>query len=265
MTIQTTNTAITYRRMNENDLSAALALSQAVRWPHRLEDWQFTLRLGSGFVAEEGGAVIGTGLYWKQGDRHGSLGMIIVSPEHQGKGIGRELMNLVLEELGKRCTLLIATPAGQPLYERLGFAATGAIHQHQGMMAAVAPVTLAAGESIRLAEPGDIAKIIELANRATGMSRDELLKQLLSMAEGVVLERNGELAGFSIMRRFGRGHAIGPVRCHRQRTCQGTDRVLVERLRWFIRAHRCHGNKRFGHLAHGSGTGSSRYRGGHGT
>ena len=78
-------------------------------------------------------------------------------------------------------------------------------------MAAVAPVALSAGESMRLAEPGDITKIIELANRATGMARDAVLKQLLSMAEGAVLERNGELAGFSIMRRFGRGHAIGPV------------------------------------------------------
>jgi GNAT superfamily N-acetyltransferase len=197
--------------MNENDLSAAHALSQTVRWPHRLEDWQFVLRLGTGFVAKEGGAMIGTGLCWKQGDSHASLGMIIVSPEHQGKGIGRELMNLVLEELGNRCTLLIATPAGQPLYERLGFVATGTIHQHQGTMAPIAPVVLAAGENIRLADPGDIAKIIALANRAAGMSRDVVLKQLVSVAEGVVLERNGELAGFSFIRRFGRGHAIGPL------------------------------------------------------
>ncbi len=211
MTIQTTNTAITCRRLNENDLPAAHALSQAVRWPHRLEDWQFVHRLGTGFVAEEGGTMIGTGLCWKQGDSHASLGMIIVSPEHQGKGIGRELMNLVLEELGSRCTLLIATPAGQPLYERLGFVATGTIHQHQGTMAPIAPIALAAGENIRLAEPDDIEKIIELANRATGMSRDEVLKQLVSVAEGAVLERNGELAGFSIMRRFGRGHVIGPL------------------------------------------------------
>lgn len=211
MTTRTTDTAITYRRMNENDLPAAHALSQAMRWPHRLEDWQFVLRLGSGFVAEDGDVVIGTGLCWKQGDSHASLGMIIVSPEHQGKGIGRELMNLVLEELGNRCTLLIATPAGQPLYERLGFVATGTIHQHQGTIAPIAPVALAAGENIRLAEPGDIANIIALANRATGMSRDTVLKQLVPAAEGAVLERNGELAGFSFMRRFGRGHAIGPL------------------------------------------------------
>ena len=69
MTIQTTDTAITYRRMSEYDLPAAHALSQTLRWPHRFEDWQFVLGLGAGFVAEEGGAVIGTGLYWKQGEQ----------------------------------------------------------------------------------------------------------------------------------------------------------------------------------------------------
>jgi ribosomal protein S18 acetylase RimI-like enzyme len=211
MTSQTLDTAITYRRMTESDLPAAHAQSQAVRWPHRLEDWQFVLGLGTGFVAAEGSAVVGTALCWKQGDRNGSLGMIIVSPQHQGKGIGRKLMNLVLEELGDRCTRLIATVAGQPLYESLGFRAIGTIHQHHGTMASVAPVALPEGENIRLAEAGDIADIIERANRATGMSRDDILKPLVQVTECAVLERHGELAGFSFIRRFGRGHVIGPV------------------------------------------------------
>jgi ribosomal protein S18 acetylase RimI-like enzyme len=81
-------------------LPAAHGLSQGLHWPYRLEDWQFLLRLGTGFVAEENGTVVGTGLCWKQGARHGSLGAIIVSPDHQGKGIGRRMMNLLLEELG---------------------------------------------------------------------------------------------------------------------------------------------------------------------
>lgn len=211
MTTQTIATAITYRRMTENDLAGAHQLSQAVRWPHRLEDWQFVLRLGIGFVADEGDAVIGTALCWKQGERNGSLGVIIVSPDHQGKGIGRKLMNLVLEELGERCTVLIATQAGQPLYESLGFKAIGTIHQHQGTMASISPVTLPEGESVRLAEADDIADIVALANRGTGMSRDEILQQLLPIAECAVLERDGQLAGFAVMRRFGRGHVIGPL------------------------------------------------------
>ena len=197
--------------MNESDLPAAHALSQGLRWPYRFEDWQFLLRLGNGFVAEQSGAVIATGLCWKQGDRHGSLGAIIVSPEHQGNGIGRKLMNLVLEELGGRCTLLNATPAGQPLYASLGFKPTGTIHQHQGTMRAAPPVVLARGESIRPVTADDIARLVGLANRATGMMRDEVLKQLACVAQGAALERNGELVGFSMVRRFGLGHAIGPV------------------------------------------------------
>lgn len=210
MTIQTA-AAILYRPMNENDLPAAHALSQTVRWPHRPDDWRLVQRLGTGFVAEEDGAVIGTALCWRQGAQHGSLGMIIVSPDHQGKGIGRRLMQLVLAELGDRCTLLIATPAGQPLYENLGFQATGTIHQHQGKMASTAPVALPPGGNVRPAESRDVAKIIELASLGSGMSRGEVLKQLVSVAEGAVLERDGELAGFSLLRHFGRGYAIGPV------------------------------------------------------
>ncbi|SOZ16092.1 GCN5-related N-acetyltransferase [Cupriavidus taiwanensis] len=210
MPSQATAIPVTYRAMDEKDLPAACALSQTMRWPHRLEDWSLVLGLGTGFVAEEAGAVIGTALCWKQGQQ-ASLGMIIVSPEHQGKGIGKALMKRVLEALGERCTLLIATPAGQPLYEQLGFIATGTIHQHQGTLRAVAHAPSFPGEALRPYAPGDTEAIIALGDRATGMSRDELLRALLAAGETVVLERDGKVAGFSIMRRFGRGHAIGPV------------------------------------------------------
>jgi ribosomal protein S18 acetylase RimI-like enzyme len=211
MTPQVMPTAIACRRMDERDLPAAHALSQALRWPYRLEDWQFLLRLGTGFVAEEDGAVIGTGLCWKQGPRHGTLGAVIVSPHHQGQGIGRQLMDRVLQELGERCTLLNATVAGQSLYRSLGFKPIGTIHQHQGTLLAAPPVALADGERIRPVTAHDTARLVSLSNRATGMARDEVLQQLAGMAQGAALERRGELIGFSMLRRFGLGQAIGPV------------------------------------------------------
>jgi GNAT superfamily N-acetyltransferase len=211
MTSQTPDKAITYRRMTEGDLASAHEMSQAVGWPHRLEDWHFVHRLGTGFIAELDGAVIGTAMCWKQGHKHGSLGMIIVSSEHQGKGIGRRLMALILVELGDRCTLLNATEAGKPLYESLGFRTTGAICQHQGIMLAKPPAILAEPELIRAIRTDDLPSIIALANCATGTSRNSAMKQLAAEAEGVVLERNGEINGFSIIRRFGRGYVIGPV------------------------------------------------------
>ena len=38
-----------------------------------------------------------------------------------------------------------------------------------------------------------------------------MIKALLDEAEGVVLDRDSEAIGFALYRRFGRGHAIGPV------------------------------------------------------
>jgi GNAT superfamily N-acetyltransferase len=204
-------TDLTYRRMDERDLPSAHALSQALRWPYRLEDWQFLLRLGTGFVAEEGGMVIGTALCWKQGERHGTLGAVIVASQHQGKGIGRQLMKRLMAELGDRCILLNATVAGQPLYQRLGFKPIGTIHQHQGTLLATPSAPLRDGDSIRPITADDTPRLIALSNRATGMARDDVLQQLAGIAHGAALERKGELIGFSLVRRFGLGHAIGPV------------------------------------------------------
>jgi predicted N-acetyltransferase YhbS len=93
---------------------------------------QFVLRLGTGFVAEEGGAVIGTGLRWKQGDRHASLGMIIVSQEYQGKGIGPRTDEPGAGGTRRPLHTAHCHSAGQPPYERLGFKATGTI-RHTGV------------------------------------------------------------------------------------------------------------------------------------
>ncbi|MHA6962529.1 GNAT family N-acetyltransferase [Zobellella denitrificans] len=211
MAIQNLESEITYRRMLESDLPAAHQLSQAVRWPHRLEDWQFVYHLGSGFVAERDGEVIGTALCWSHGNHYASLGMIIVSPKAQGKGIGRVLMESILGEIGERNTLLFATPAGQPLYERLGFKAIGQVHQHQGTVVQPELVAPPAGERIRPLGINDRTKLFELAASGVGMPRATVLNELLQVAEGVVIDSYGELTGFALMRRFGHGYAIGPV------------------------------------------------------
>jgi ribosomal protein S18 acetylase RimI-like enzyme len=211
MAIQKLETEISYRRMLESDLPAAHKLSQAVRWPHRLEDWQFVHHLGSGFVAERDGEVIGTALCWSHGNHYASLGMIIVSPEAQGCGIGRALMESILDDIGERNTLLFATPAGQPLYERLGFKAIGKVHQHQGTIVQPEVVAPPAGERIRPLGTSDRARLIELAAGGVGMPRAAVFNELLQVAEGVVLDSYGELTGFALMRRFGHGYAIGPV------------------------------------------------------
>jgi len=203
--------SLAYRRFTPEDIAAAHGLSVAVSWPHRPEDWRFAADAGSGFVAEEAGVVIGTALCWKFGTDRATLGMVIVSPEHQGRGLGRKLMELVLEETGGRVTFLHATRAGQPLYEKLGFRACGALDQHQGAVFQPPLVSLPPGERLRPLGANDTPQLIELASRACGLERSAVLPALLQNADGIALDRDGELLGFALFRRFGRGYAIGPV------------------------------------------------------
>jgi predicted N-acetyltransferase YhbS len=202
---------ITYRAFTGDDIAAAHALTVELKWPHRADDWRFVLQAGAGFVAEAAQGVIGTALYWTYGVERASLGMVIVSPAWQGRGIGKRLMELVLGQLGGRVTFLHATAAGQPLYEKLGFRAVGTLDQHQGAAFQPPLVSLPPGERLRPLGSSDTPQLIALASRACGLDRSEVLPALRESADGIALDRDGELLGFALFRRFGRGFAIGPV------------------------------------------------------
>ncbi|SAL63512.1 N-acetyltransferase GCN5 [Caballeronia arvi] len=210
-------TNLQYRKFAPADIQGAHALSTALGWPYRPEDWEFSADTAIAFVAEESGVVIGTAFCWKFGSDRAAVGHVIVSSAHQGQGIGRKLMEAVLEELGPRITFLHATPAGRPLYEKLGFNVCGSLEQYQGNVDEVMPPPLLEGERLRTGTPEDFPYIIELASRASGLERDALLSGLLKRGESVVLERDSETVGFSVLRRFGRGHVIGPVVALRSR------------------------------------------------
>ncbi len=205
------------RTMRESDLPAALALSQQVNWPHRLEDWQQALTLGAGIVAEEAGRVAGTALGWRWGDAYATLGLVIVDPACQGRGIGKQLLLAVLEALPGYTVRLHATVAGLPLYQKLGFEVTGIIQQHQcAALGEITPVPLTDYQFLSAARPQDGALLTALDQRAHGQSRPALIAALLTEAERTLIlkDQHGLPQGFAALRRFGRGWAIGPVIAH---------------------------------------------------
>jgi GNAT superfamily N-acetyltransferase len=193
----------------ESHLEGALALSQEMSWPYRLEDWAFALQLGQGFVLEHAGAVIGTAVWWAYGDAHASAGMIIVAKAAQGCGHGARLMDALLAAAHPRIITLNSTAEGLALYERRGFACVGVIHQHQGLPKErheAPPPSL-----VRAMAPSDVEAIARLDREATGWARRQMLDRLVQVGDGHLLVRDGEPRGYAISRRFGRGHVIGPV------------------------------------------------------
>jgi GNAT superfamily N-acetyltransferase len=195
--------------LSPEHLPQALALSQALQWPYRLEDWAFALALGRGFAVEIAARLAGTALWWPYGPDHASAGMIIVAADAQRMGIGRTLMEAVLADAAGRSMILNSTREGFSLYKSLGFAESGRVHQHQAMLKqAPAPDPAFATRTFRAA---DLETIRRLDHAASGMERAVLIDALFGVGEVKVLERDGAVCGYGCARGWGRDIVIGPV------------------------------------------------------
>ena len=190
-------------------LPQALALSQALQWPYRLEDWAFAVALGRGFAVEIDARLAGTALWWPYGQDHASAGMIIVAADAQRMGIGRTLMDAVLADAAGRSMILNSTREGFSLYKSLGFVESGQVHQHQAVLTqAPAPDP---GSATRPFRAADLEAIRRLDHAASGMERGALIDALFGIGEVRVVERDGVVCGYGCARTWGRGVVIGPV------------------------------------------------------
>ncbi len=114
------------RTMTASDIAAGMCLKEIAGWNQTEADWQRFLgasRQGC-FVAEVDGKARGTATTIIFENRFAWIGMVLVDPAHRGRGIGTALLERAiayLDEARVPCMKLDATPAGKPIYERLGF------------------------------------------------------------------------------------------------------------------------------------------------
>ncbi|MEB5705585.1 GNAT family N-acetyltransferase [Pantoea anthophila] len=205
--------SLTLRAMTPDDIEQCYRMTQALKWPHRREDWQLALQLGEGTVIEEQGRVIGSAVLWRWGEHAATLGLVIVDNQQQGRGFGKQLMLAQLEKVPDGNVRLHATEMGKGLYEKLGFVSSGEIRQHQTRALASLPdVVIPAGLHLRPATPADHAALVKLDQQAHGMHRPALFDHLLGDCETLLLQDDQQqIQGFASLRRFGHGWAIGPV------------------------------------------------------
>ena len=199
----------TLRPMHAGDLAAMHGLAQRMSWPHGAEDCAQLLALGDGIAAvDRDGGTSGVGLRWNFGRDVATIGLILVAPECQGRGIGRALMKALIADSGSRALMLNATAEGLPLYEKLGFVSTGLVRQHQGRLSVLPP---APDVPLRRAVPADHAALCALDTAVFGADRSVLIRSLLASGDAWLVDHAGQPAGFAILRAFGRGMIIGPV------------------------------------------------------
>ncbi|MBI4604147.1 MAG: GNAT family N-acetyltransferase [Planctomycetes bacterium] len=221
--------SLSLRPLAPADLPAADALRAAAGWNQTIEDWRLLLELEPDgcFAAERGERLVGTATTTRHGAGSAWIGMVLVDPAHRRLGIATALMLRCLERLeaaGARSVLLDATPAGRPLYERLGFRPVAALARWEGQgtgaevgVGAVAGAARAAWapgphRRLRAAGPADLGSLVGLDQRTFGAPREPLLRGLLGRSvRALVAEGAGGLAGFGLLRPGSRALYLGPL------------------------------------------------------
>jgi ribosomal protein S18 acetylase RimI-like enzyme len=118
-------------RLEPDEVNAAYAW---VEWPER-DAWRIEAasRSSTWFAARDvDGALVGICRLLDDGGLHASVWDVIVRPDRQRQGIGRELLRMALDRAAdRRLVVLVSTPAALPFFEALGF--TGESHGHQAL------------------------------------------------------------------------------------------------------------------------------------
>jgi GNAT superfamily N-acetyltransferase len=193
-------------------------------------------------VAEVDDRIVGTGVATVNGSV-GWVGMIFVDEGLRGRGIGTTLTQAVIDELDRAGCVslaLLASPLGEPIYERLGFRAELDYRVISAPGLGDAPAAAARdggpGEPrpgrLRAFTPDDLPAVLAIDAAATGEDRAHVLLASADPAIGVVaLGPDGRVVGFEVRTPWGTHPIVAPeladgvrlVEDRRTRTAAGVE------------------------------------------
>jgi GNAT superfamily N-acetyltransferase len=204
-------TDLEIRPMTAADVEAAAALYRAGEWGERREylEWQLASPHMRLLVGLRDGAVVATGLAAINGPV-GWIGSIFVDGAMRSRGYGRALTEAacaLIDAAGCRTQALIASPLGQPLYDRMGFRVDEYYQVLETGPLAGAP-TPPPGRILRPMRPDDLDRVHSLDRQATGEDRSHILDSLAG--SGWVVESEGALGGFLVSILPGGGTVVAP-------------------------------------------------------
>jgi hypothetical protein len=146
----------------------------------------------------------------KYGQAFGFLGFYIARPQVRGKGLGIQVWRAGMARLADRNVGLDGVVAQQANYRKSGFRSAWNNIRHEGMLASTAPP---AGVSLLDARSVAFDKLAAYDRRFFPEARDSFLAAWITLPEraAMVAVRDGELAGFAVMRACQAASRVGPL------------------------------------------------------
>lgn len=149
-----------------------------------------------GVVAEEDARIVGSNFLWEF-DPVRAVGPITIDPGYQGHGIGRRLMQAVIERglgaVGIRLLQDTFNTTSLSLYASLGFDVKEPVVIIEGKMGGALP----AGVEVRPIEDEDLEACAELCRRVHGFERINELKSTPTMFTPMVALREGRVVAYA--------------------------------------------------------------------
>ena len=151
-----------------------------------------------GVVAESGGRVVGSN-FLVEHDQIRGVGPITIDPAFQARGVGRRLMEAVIERgrgsAGVRLVQDAFNTASMSLYASLGFEAREPLALVRGTPAGTGrPVT---GDEVRPMGETDLDDCAALCRKVHGIERTNELRGAIGRSQPLVLVRGGRVTAYA--------------------------------------------------------------------
>jgi len=213
--------------MQPADIESGLRLCRLAGWDQVQRDWERFVSDENATVSVaiypktqspssssrdvEARQIIGTVATIRYGAEFGWIGMLLVHPDVQGRGVGAVLLGHATAELaGVSSIRLDATPAGHILYRKHGFVDEFSLRR---MEATSVVIESSHHSSIEPLEQAAMADVVAFDRQAFGAPRDDVLAWMVEGAPafGFVARRHGQVAGYVVGRQGHEFNHLGPI------------------------------------------------------
>lgn len=201
--------------LDENDIEGLISLSQTVGWDYDRDEIRAVMSSGKILGHKnELGQIVSSGAIIPYDTHLASIGMIIVNQQYRGQSLGKEITQACIERVPEKVSvMLIATPEGKPLYEKMGFKEVGYVHKFISNNYVPSNNLLSEGLKIEVFAVGDIDKVVELDKNAFGDSRRKFLVNRINQSHQSLVLRDelGRILGYGLSILGPENLILGPI------------------------------------------------------
>ena len=222
------------RDMLLSDMDSLMRLKNAEGWNQLEKDWALLIsyKESVNLVAVLDNRIVGTITAINYANTVAWIGMMLVDRDYRGRGISKLLLLDAIDKLKKcKSIKLDATPAGRPVYLKLGFIDEYTLYRMTNP--SVSKISLNDDPfKTEQIKPTDIPEIAAFDKKVFGADRTDLIRGLYETCPELawLIKENNRVAGFCLGRRGQNFTQIGPVYASSAKGAQALIRSAINQI-----------------------------------